>query len=213
MPIPEEIRARRGKEVLPVWDALLKEIDRTDVVIGGGGVRVRRMPDATYVYADKPIAPWPHPFRVIANAEGASVREGTVNTISPYIDGVPISGIDEEGEAVEVPRVEIKHNGEPRTYIALMVKAVDEGRGLAVQDTPDSLWIEHVASLDDATLNEGGATETGEGIAAYPLAVLYWQAKGVLRRTFQIVHHNLNHRYAEADFAAGRPARHFFWAS
>lgn len=212
--VPKDIVARKGDPVLPKWNALLRFIANTGIVTGPG-VRVTQGPNGTFVDADASFQPWSHPFKVSCDGTSASVRAGLVNGVSPYITDVRITGINNEGIKVDVPEVEIEHDGTPITYIALVLITPEASGGpvapIAFADTPETIFIEHVTELPEA-FAEGG-TVASLGRAVYPLAALYWEEKGILREKIQIVHHNLGHRYIQSQAKAGIPGRHLFWAA
>lgn len=211
--VPKDIVARKGDLILPKWRALLRFITNTGIVTGPG-VRVTQGPNGTLVDADASFRPWSHPFKVSCDGTSATVRAGLVNGVSPYIAGVRITGVDDEGMEVEVPEVEIEHDGTPITYIALvLITPESSGRvaPIAFADTPETVFIEHVNALPEAFAEGGSVASLGR--AVYPLAALYWEDKGILRDKIQIVHHNLGHRYIQSQAKAGIPGRHLFWAA
>lgn len=209
--VPSDIVARKGDLVLPKWRALLQFISRTGI-IPGPGVRVSSGPNGTYVDAEASFKPWNHPFKVSASSERVRVRAGLVNGVAPYINGVRITGVDDKGKQVEVPQLELKHDGTPITYVAIVIVTPESGdTPIALFNTPESIRIEHVTMLPRAFAEGGTVAELGR--AVYPIAALYWNEDGTLRRRIQIVHHNLGHRYIQSQAKAGIPGRHLFWAT
>lgn len=208
MAIPREIEAEAGDLILPKWKALI-DFARSTGIVRHPDVIVKVTPHGTRVVPLKRRRRPRHPFRVSATSTGAVVRAGTVNGVSPYIGRYPISGIDPTtGVDIEVPPLEIKHAGEARTYVALYVKPEGES-GLKVQDDPELTKIVHVVDPGDLD----GTSPDVEGATTYPLAALYWSDRGVLNRAFQIVHHNLSHRFLEGRPEEGIGSRHIFWAA
>lgn len=212
--VPKDIVAKKGDLILPKWRALLQFIANTGIVTGPG-IRVTQGPNGTLVDADASFRPWSHPFKVSCDGTSASVRAGLVNGVSPYITDVRITGVDDEGMEVDVPEIEIEHDGTPITYIALVLITPEASGGpvapIAFADTPETVFIEHVTALPEAFAEGGSVASLGR--AVYPLAALYWEDKGILREKIQIVHHNLGHRYIQSQAKAGIPGRHLFWAT
>lgn len=208
--IPREIVARRGDLVLPTWRAMLKFIAATGIVTGPG-VRVTQTPNGTLVDADRTFRPWAHPFKVGSDGVTASVREGLMNGVAPFIGQVRIDGTDKDGREAVVPELELKHDGTPITYVAIVLDMPIVDGGAAFIDTPEACRIEHVTKLP-RQFEQGGVVPDGTR-AIYPLAALYWNARGDLRKRLQIVHHNLGHRYIPGEPARGTVGRHFFWAA
>lgn len=210
MAIPRELRARRGDFVLPYWRLLLDYIDRTNKVITGEGVRVSYLPSGGLsVYAEDNYNPWNSPFKVSAGSGTVVVREGTINGIAPSIDGVRISGIDDEGKAVDVPALKTVHLGGARSYVALKITLSEDAVEIDANNA-DALAVSHIAELPDL-FTQGGTVSEG-GVAFYPIAALYWTPNGKIRRAFQITHHNLGHRHVEGNLEKGLPSRQLFWA-
>ena len=208
--IPPEIIARKGDGILPRWRALLKFIKNTGIVVGPG-VKVTQTPNGTLVDADRAFRPWSHPFKVSTNGLTATVRAGLVNGVAPYINEVRITGVDDDGKEVDVPDLVIEHDGTLITYIAVVLDLPAGSDKLAISDSPEAIRIEHVTKLPE-NFAEGG-TVSDETRGVYPIAVLYWTAKGELNKRLQIVHHNLGHRFIKAAPDQGIVGRHFFWAS
>ena len=208
--IPPEIIARKGDGILPKWRALLRFIKNTGIVVGPG-VKVTQTPNGTLVDADRSFRPWSHPFKVSADGTTARVREGLVNGVAPYLNGVRITGIDDNGKEIEVPELELKHDGTLITYIAIVLDLPAGSDRLAISDSPEAIRIEHVNRLPE-NFQEGG-TVSDQTRGVYPIAALYWNGKGDLNKRLQIVHHNLGHRFIPAAPDQGIVGRHFFWAS
>ena len=86
-------------------------------------LKVTRKSQGTLVSAKFAKNGWPHPFKVRGSiASGFSVAEGTVNGLTPFIEDALISGIDEDGERVEVPKIQVEKESDAlKTYIALKI--------------------------------------------------------------------------------------------
>ena len=207
--IPPEIIARKGEEVLPKWRALLKFIGNTGIVMGPG-VRVTQTPNGTLVDADLTFRPWSHPFKVSTDGTTAKVRAGLVNGVAPYINEIPITGVDDNGAEIEVPDIQLGRVATPITYIAVVLNLPVGKETMAISDSPEAIRIEHVDYLPQ-NFQEGG-TVGDETRAVYPLAALYWNERGEFNKRLQIVHHNLGHRFISAKPDQGIVGRHFFWA-
>lgn len=212
MAIPLELIARKGDLILPKWNAFLDFLDRTVRVVRGEGVRMRHLPSGgLYIYADDNFNPWACPFKVSAGTDGARVREGTLNGLVPRIAGVPINGVDDEGNRVEVPLVELTPKAGGKSYVALRLVFKEEPVEVDPAD-PEALTIVEVAELPEL-FTQGGSVVSDDNSTLYPLAVIYWNDDGDIERVFQITHHNLTHRFVNGSAQAGTPSRHLFWAS
>ena len=210
--IPQEIRAKRGDQVLPKWRALIKFLEDALQVNLGPGIRERKIGDGgRYIWAASNIKSFAYPFKVSASATEARVSEGTVNGVFPYIEDVRINGLDDDDNPVPVPPIRIEHSGVSRSYIALAVITSELG-DVVLEDDPEKLKIVHVDEIDPKFV-EGGVPIDEDGVGLYPLAVIYWKSQGVIRKTFQITHHNLNHRYTPGNNSQGFLGRHFFSAA
>ena len=212
MAIPREIRARRGDWILPKWLALLRFIDSTSKIVRGAGVRLQYLPSGgVYIYADDNFNPWESPFKVRVTGTEAVVREGTVNGVVPAIGDVRLDGTTKDGELTESPKLEIEHLGGTRSYIALKALFTEEPVAFDPED-PLALQIVHVAEVPELFV-QGGSVVSDDNSTLYPLAVVAWKEDGTIRRSFQIVHHNLNHRFVRGSANTGKPSRHLFWSA
>lgn len=205
--IPRDIVAKKGQKILPRWKALLRFIKSTGV-IAGKGVKISRGPNGTTVSADHFQKPWSHPFKVTVSGGSATIRMGTVNGLVPHIDGVNISGFDDDFKQVNVPSIPIEPGEEGESHIALVLN-VPDGSSAIILDDPATFTIEHFPWASDVT---GGGGEDYRGAGKYPLAVLLWGDDGKLIKKHQVVHFNLGHRFLQSEAASGRPSRHLFWA-
>jgi hypothetical protein len=208
--IPPEIIARKRDPILPKWRALLKFIKNTGIVTGPG-VKVTQTPNGTLVDAERSFRPWSHPFKVSTDGTTATIRAGLVNGVSPYLNGVRINGIDDDGNEIEVPPLEITHDGTLITYIAIVLNLPAGNETMAISDSPEAIRIEHVTSLPENFAEGGTVSDQTRGV--YPIAALYWNGKNDFNKRLQIVHHNLGHRFIRASPKEGIVGRHFFWAS
>jgi len=193
MAIPADIKAERGRPILPAWRALLRFIERTGIV-RGPGVRLRTGPWGTYVYADADYQPWNHPFLVSASGARIMVGPGMVDGVFPYLDKQPISAIDEEGNAIPAPFLDVDP---PSGGVSFVVLEVEPGESGEIVDHPDKTRIIH----------ESERPRPGEPKQA--LAELHWSGERV-RSVFQVVLHNLN--FGTSEGATGEAPRAFFWA-
>lgn len=207
--VPKEIEASKGDSILPKWQALLAFIKNTGIVVGPG-VKVTQGPNGTYVDAESNFRPWTHPFKVSTDGSTVRVRAGLVNGVAPYIGKVRITGVDDDGKKVEVPELDIKHDGTLITYVNLVLITPADG-DIVIVDSPETIFIEHSTSVPK-NFAGGGVTQS-LGRAVYPLAALYWDEKNIFRQRFQIVHHNLGHRFIQSKPQEGIPGRHLFWAA
>ena len=99
--IPQEIRAKRGDQVLPKWRALIKFLEDALQVNLGPGMRERKIGDGgRYIWAASDIKSFAYPFKVSVSATEARVSEGTVNGVFPYIEDVRINGLDDDDNPV-----------------------------------------------------------------------------------------------------------------
>lgn len=196
MAIPAEIKAVRGRPILPAWRALLRFIEGTGIV-RGPGVRLKVGPWGTRVWADSDFEPWAHPFAVSSSAAGLIVSPGTVDGLFPFIEGVSISGEDEDGNPVPAPKLEAKGEEASTTYVVLEAVL---GEGGVTVEAPENLRILHEKEPPRPGSNK------------QPLAAIRWGASGRVRSVFQIVHHNLAFGMNGGDVAAGEAPRAFFWA-
>jgi hypothetical protein len=212
MAIPREIRARRGDWILPRWLALLRFIDRTSKIVRGAGVRVQYLPSGgIHIFADDNFNPWTSPFKVRVTGTEATVREGTVNGVVPAIGDIRLDGTDADGAFVEEPKLEVEHLGGSRSFIALKLTFTEEPVEFDAAD-PQAAQIVHVEEVHPL-FTQGGAVINDDNSTLYPLASIAWKDDGTVRRSFQIVHHNLNHRFVRGSASLGKPSRHLFWSA
>jgi len=212
MAIPRELRARRGDWILPKWVALLRFIDRTSKIVTGAGVRLQYLPSGgVHVYAEDNFNPWESPFKVRLTATEARVRVGTINGVIPAIGEIRLDGTDEAGEVGDVPQLRIESLGTLRSYIALKLTFTEDPVEFSPDD-PLAAQIVHVAELPELFV-QGGSVINDSNSTLYPLALVSWKKDGTIRRSFQITHHNLNHKFVRGSGSSGKPSRHIFWSA
>lgn len=215
--IPRELRVRKGDDISEALRALVKYVEAAEVYTSSNDkdLKVTRKSQGTLVSARFAKNGWPHPFKVRGNiVSGFSVAEGTVNGLTPFIEDAPISGVDEDGERVEVPKIQVERESDAlKTYIALKI-TMAAGEEAGITESPDTFSVVHAEELSER-FGQGGSPVQDGKVAYYPLAKLYWSKDGAFLKFRQIVHHNLNHRYvAGGTNAEGNAAeRHYFWAA
>jgi hypothetical protein len=187
-------------------------------VIVGEGLKVTEGPNGTLVSTDATYVPFRHPFRVRVTGNKATVADGLVNSVSPYVSTgddryVNLSGFDPEGKATTVPGIEFENEGAQFTFIALSINLAGEvGRSYSIVDSPESIKLIHVESLDGYD-QSGGGVESPDETVLYPIARLQWStSRKSVDKVMQIVHHNIGHRFVEGVAEQGVANRHFFWA-
>lgn len=222
--IPRELRVRKGDDISKALRALVRYVESAEVYTSSNDkdLKVTRKSQGTLVSAKFEKNSFLHPFKVRGDINGFSVSEGMVNGATPFIKGedgesVSISGYDDDGKLVQVPRIIPKKESDvTKTHIALKITMVAGGEA-GIVESPDTFSVVHTEDLSPRFAQGGSPVQSDEGdsIAYYPLAKLYWNDKGDLVRFRQIVHHNLNHRYvAGGTNAEGNAAeRHYFWAA
>ncbi len=222
--IPRELRVRKGDDISKALRALVKYVESAEVYTSSNDkdLKVTRKSQGTLVSARFKKNAFPHPFKVRGDINGFRVSEGSVNGATPFIKGqggkgVSISGYDEDGNVVEVPKIKIeKESDASKTYIALKITMV-AGEEAGIVESPDTFSVVHTEDLSERFAQGGSPVQDSEGdrIAYYPLAKLYWAKDNSLLRYCQIVYHNLNHRFvAGGTNAEGEAAeRHYFWAA
>ncbi len=222
--IPRELRVRKGDDISKALRALVRYAEAAEVYTSSNDkdLKVTRKSQGTLVSAKFKKNAFPHPFKVRGDINGFSVAEGSVNAATPFIKGedgkgVSISGYDEDGNIVDVPRIKVdKKSDALKTYIALKVTMVS-GEEATIVESPDTFSVVHTEYLSERFSQGGSPVQSDEGdrIAYYPLAKLYWSKDGSFLRHCQIVYHNLNHRFvAGGTNAEGEAAeRHYFWAA
>lgn len=204
--------ARAGQELsAAMWEAARAAV-RASRVRGGSGIRVKETADGSIISAAEGPATWNHPFRVELLGSRARITPGTVNGIEPRIDGVPLSGTDEDPPPV-LAWEKLKLGDDGRGYVAIELEC-DAHWKIA----PERLTVVQVAEFDteDGEPFEDQSPALAGGVpglpgrrARYPLALLIKRASGAVDAV-QIVHFALQHRAAPRT-ADATIARHFFW--
>jgi len=222
--IPRELRVRKGDDISKALRALVRYVESAEVYTSSNDkdLKVTRKSQGTLVTAKFEKNSFLHPFKVRGDINGFSVSEGMVNGATPFIKGedgesVSISGYDDDGKLVQVPRIiPKKESNVTKTHIALKI-TMFAGEEAGIVESPDTFSVVHTEELSPRFAQGGSPVQSDEGdrIAYYPLAKLYWNDKGDFVRFRQIVHHNLNHRFvAGGTNAEGKAAeRHYFWAA
>ena len=218
--IPRELRVKKGDDISEALRALVKYVESAEVYTSSNDkdLKVTRKSQGTLVSARFKKNTFPHPFKVRGDINGFSVSEGTVNGVTPFIEGsdgksVSISGYDEDGNLVDVPKIKIKKESDAtKTYIALKITMV-AGDEAIILESPDNFSVVHVEELSERFAQGGSPVQ--DRVAYYPLAKLYWSSDNRLLGYCQIVYHNLNHRFVSGGTnAEGNAAeRHYFWAA
>ena len=215
--IPRELRVRKGDDIAKALQALVRYAESAEVYTDAKDADLKkiRMSQGTLVTANFKQSGWPHPFKIRGDARGVSVSSGTVGGLTPFIEGIPISGINEDGDSVDVPDIELENDsGALKTYIdikAVLGLADDaKNKEATLLETPENLSIVHVESLNPEEVEGQDSNLT----ALYPIAKLYWTSGGTLTKIHQLVHHNLDHSYVESSESDEVVAsRHYFWAT
>jgi hypothetical protein len=242
MQFPEKARAITARPIPPTWLELERWVDGLPgESVTGAGVSVSEWPDGRDVHFSAASEPWRYPFKVAISGTRATVRPGLLNLVMPRIpplptesgdpDGLYLDGTDLAGQDTgSRPTLEVlgQERGGPgpdgRSFVCLSVRVNTEtgalfepfGRDPVIYD----VTVVHSPELPPGfqnggmpeTLQYGGLLSTG----LFPLAILYWNDTGTaIRRHFQVVQHNLSHRYqpgaASAEPGARGPGRHWFF--
>jgi len=206
MAIPSYLYPKPGDDVEEYVKRLTRWAESTDIVIGSPGLEMIQNDLGTAVVY-KPRSAWDHPFRVTASSFRVQVGLGFVNNQIPRINEITVDGVDSNGKLVSVPQLAIKAPDARESWVVVVLVVDSKGVPIDPTDDPEALTIRHVTNLDPAFYEGGYPDAVGYGFQ--PLARLSWR-DGVLERVFQIVFHNLGHRFKAGD--GDRPGRHFFYA-
>lgn len=195
--VPE---VREGDLILPAWEELQRAETAARVQLGRN-VRRRQTPAGIALTVDNRAALWPHPFKCSLVGKEVQVSAGLVGEIMPTISGRKIDGTDAGGEDTgSIPRVKI--TGSPdeglRSWICIEVTVLEDTGGIDLEN-PEPVIITHRTSL----------AADSEFTGIHPLAQIKWSDVRSPSQIFQVVHHNLQHRFYPAT--ATRGARHTFW--
>ena len=187
----ERIKVQKGENIQTAWERLVRWVD-TLKVVPGEGVRVRETPKGTIVTITNKRKTHTHPFKVSASGLLITVKEGTVNTMSPTLydqkekSWLPIatSGTDNQPPVMELDVNKITGN---QFYINLRVVVDEIGN---IVDNEENLRIVQTE------------VDSGDGDEAhyFPIAVGYLNADRTgVSEMFQVVHHNLNYIFQDGD--------------
>jgi hypothetical protein len=204
---------RRGQPITAeLWNRLVATV-RAVRLLPGDGARLRSTPDGTIVGFDAAPVPLPHPFQVsLLGLTAAQIRPGTINSIEPKIDGVPLSGTDEKSP----PRLEfrkLKLDADDRGYIAAEIACGEKWEIKTIEMVQIAYFDSE--NGEDPAPGSGGPSSVGgiPGISGrrvrYPVAMLRRRKSGRID-VFQIVFFNIVHRAQPRDDKSN-VARHFFW--
>lgn len=206
---------RKGQPITAeLWNRLVAAV-RATRLLPGVGARLRSMPHGTIIGFDAAPVSWAHPFQVsLVGNTAAQIRPGRVNMIEPKIDGVALSGTeDEPSPKLEFGKLQL--DKEDRGYIAIEITCGPKWEIKTAE-------MVQVAYFDSETGEEpppgsGGPSSIG-GIPGltkrrvrYPIAMLRLRKSGRLD-LFQIVFFNVAYRAKPRDDKTDI-ARHFFWVS
>ncbi|MEO0415602.1 MAG: hypothetical protein AAF226_11685, partial [Verrucomicrobiota bacterium] len=178
------IEGRRGDEVFPWWQAVLRWLESSLPIILGPNVVATQTPLGTKVTVktDNPVTV---PFEVSVSETTASVLLGMLDSKVPFIrqrerqpewlslDGL-VPGQQGDLPLESRPQIDLR-DAEPgadyRSAICLVVKVDDNGRPLDPADNPENLRIEHRSDFSGSAKRKAG--EAGEPFQE--LAILYWR--------------------------------------
>lgn len=163
----------------------------------------------TWVSVDIPAASFVGAFPVIqAGLKSVHVGVGYLNGQAPKLNKISIDGLDEDGETVKVPDLELTEGpGEENlSWICLQV-IVDPTTGTIKTDDKKKLdiTIVHEIQLNESHFDGGSPDENGRGLLA--LAQVVWRDEQIFKIQ-QIVYQNKEHRWIRPG--AGKRGRHFF---
>jgi hypothetical protein len=212
-----DLKARRGQPVTAaLWERFRTWV-RSERLVAGPGIKIKETADGRIITAARSAGSvWAHDFKVTLNAAGlAVIAPGTFNLVEPQIDGVPLSGDDDNP---------------PPTLQCSLDQLDDDGRGYIAAEIQcnatwgidqDAIEIKQVAYFDSETGEDpppgsGGPTSIGGIPGLKGRRVRYPLARLVLRngsmQAVQIPYFSLAHRVSSLA-AAPDAARHFFWSA
>lgn len=184
----DALKVRPGEEITPAWKRLVAWVQSLREVQAGEGLRIHRTATQTTVIADARRAAFIGAFYVRLSGKAATLTPGQIEGKMPRLNGVPLDGIDDQGNTLAVPPLQITEgpSAQLKSWIVLQVRADPKTR--QITDEPDALTIQHVNTL--AT-----QPEIDQGLAHLPLARLEWFDTVSIRRTHQIVYFDQHFRY------------------
>jgi hypothetical protein len=224
--LPEAARARKGRPILPAWEALEKFVDGYEVTVPGGQ-RVRELPDETILFQSNRQKGWPHPWKSSLSGGGATVAPGFVNGEMPRAGEalLTLEGRDLDGKllgrrpVVAITRAEQNTPGrDGRSFLCIRL-VVDPATGEAAKEALPADWLTvvHRSALPPG-YESGGLPETleaGYSVGYFAIAILYWTPdRRRIERLFHPAHHSLQHQWirgATLDDGSVRPNRHRFY--
>jgi hypothetical protein len=174
----DAITARLWNQMVDAHEALLSAFGK---LTAGKGVRVNKSSLGLTIVADSGSSAFVGAFKVrLSGAAAVTVGAGTVNGLTPKINGLAIDGLDASGKQSAPPKLAIAQDGS-RSWVCIRAKVSDDLQ-LDPEDN-EALTIEHVT---DPLLI---ARQRAEGL--HVLAVIVWKDKRPALR--QVVFHDQKH--------------------
>lgn len=190
----DDIRAKAGDSISDKWRQLEQYIDQQrtahEGMTGPGLLKDQSGEGFTYRAAPQADAVFEGAFFVRLSGSAVTVGPGTVDGITPLMDGTRIDGVTSGGAAGEIPTLEItgSPNDERRSWVcveAIRQSGADAKSMLPIDATdPDALIITHRNSLTDEETPSDGQR------AILPLAVVIWSDTRTPARVEQNVYFN-----------------------
>lgn len=194
----DDIRAKAGDSISDKWRLLEQYIDQQramhESMTGPGLLKDQSGEGFTYRAAPQADAVFEGAFFVRLSGSAVTVGAGTVDGLTPLIDGTRIDGYDSEGKLGEIPGLSFEGE-EPdeqlRSWICVEAIRADgdaAGSFAPIDDTdPAALIITHRASLSPSPdLRVSPSSLTG----ILPLAVVIWSDTRTPARVEQNVYFN-----------------------
>lgn len=193
----DDIRAKAGDSISDKWRLLEQYIDQQrtahEGMTGPGLLKDQSGEGFTYRAAPQADAVFEGAFFVRLSGSAVTVGPGTVDGITPLMDGTRIDGVTSGGAAGEIPTLEItgSPNDERRSWVcveAIRQSGADAKSMLPIDATdPAALIITHRASLSPSPdLRVSPSSLTG----ILPLAVVIWSDTRTPARVEQNVYFN-----------------------
>lgn len=191
----DDIRAKAGDSISDKWRQLEQYIDQQraahEGMTGPGLLKDQSGEGFTYRAAPQANAAFEGAFFVRLSGSAVTVGDGTVDGMTPLMDGARIDGYDSEGKPGEIPGLSFEGE-EPdeqlRSWICVEAIRADgdaAGSFAPIDDTdPDALIITHRNSLTDEEPPSDGQR------AILPLAVVIWSDTRTPARVEQNVYFN-----------------------